>query len=261
MRVWRFFLSGYSSPFTNMAVDRAMIDIHRKDNIPVFRIYGWSPHSFSTGYSQKIEEVLDITACVRDGVPFVRRHTGGGIIFHGDEVTYSLVCSSEDIGSPATVKDGYKTICSFILNAYRHYGLSPAFAVESGQINREKSTLCFASFEDYDILSNGKKIGGNAQKRTKNVIMQHGSIPLTLDYAPVLKYVKEKVSFQKTTAVGMEIGREIGFEEFADVLKDSFVKTFGVRIEERDLTTEEQEIVEIYERQLIQENNYLIGNR
>jgi len=263
MSVWRFIFSGFLHPITNMAIDRALIDIYKVSGIPVFRIYGWRPYGFSTGYGQKIEDVLDIPSCIRDGIPFVKRPTGGGIIFHGDEVTYSLVCSEKDIGAPATVKDGYKIICSFILAAYRYYGATPVFAIESGQLKKERSTLCFASFEDYDILIKGKKIGGNAQKRIRDIIMQHGSLPLSLDYEVVLKYVKERVSLSRdrTTSVSEVAGRNIGFDEFAEVLKNSFINTFGVKLEEKDLTEEEMEIAGAYERQLLQEKDCLIRNR
>jgi len=263
MKIWRFIYSGFFHPVNNMAIDRALIDMYRVSGIPVFRIYGWRPYGFSTGYSQKMEDVLDVPSCIRDGIPFVKRPTGGGIIFHGDEVTYSLVCSEKDIGFPPTVKDGYKIICSFILTAYRYYGAMPVFAIESGQLKKGRSTLCFASFEDYDILINGKKIGGNAQKRIKDIIMQHGSIPLSLNYEPVLKYVKEKVtlSSERTTSVSEVVGRKIGFDEFADVLKESFINTFGVKLEGKDLTEEEREIADFYEQQLLQEKDCLIRNR
>ncbi|MCX8082375.1 MAG: lipoate--protein ligase family protein [bacterium] len=260
MNVWRFIYSGYSNPFNNMAMDMAMVDIYQRERVPIFRIYGWCPYSFSVGYSQKMNEVLDITACIKDGISFVRRPTGGGIIYHGNEVTYSVVLSSEDIGMPSTVKGCYKKICAFIFNAYCHYGLRPIFAIDSGQIKKEKSTLCFASFEDYDILINGKKIGGNAQKRHKGIIMQHGSIPLSLNYTPVLKYLKEKVylSSQRTTDLITETGKEVSFDEFRDILKISFIETFGVQLKEGSLTSEEEKIVKAYEEQLIQEKNNVI---
>jgi len=260
MKEWRFIYSGHNNPFTNMAVDMAMVDIYKMNRVPLFRIYGWEPYSFSIGYFQKALEVLDISACVRDGIPFVRRPTGGGIIYHGDEVTYSIVCSSGDIGSPATVKDGYKILCSFILEAYHQYGLSPAFAIDTGKARIEKTTLCFASFQDYDILINGKKIGGNAQKRHKDIIMQHGSIPLTLDYTSVLKYVRENIEFSsnKTTDVRTEVGRPIDFDGFAGVLKDCFIRIFGIKLRESFLTPEEKKIVNAYEAKLIQEKNRIV---
>jgi len=252
VNIWRFINSGFCHPIRNMAIDTALIEIYKKDGIPVFRIYGWKPYGFSIGYSQNIKDVIDIPSCIRDGIVFVKRPTGGGIIFHGDEVTYAIVCSDKDIGSPSTVKEGYKIICSFIIEAYRRYMLNPVFAIDSGQLKKEKSSLCFSSFEDYDIIINRKKIGGNAQKRIKNVIMQHGSIPLSLNYQPVLKYVKEKISVfdQNATSLSQETGKKIGFDEFAEVLKKSFIDTFDAQLIEKNLTVEEEKIVDNIEKKL-----------
>lgn len=250
MTVWRFLDSGHLPPATNMAIDEALIEIYASERRPVFRIYGWSPPGFSIGCSQNARAVLDVQACERDGIPVVKRATGGGIIFHCREVTYSVVCSEADIGSPLTVKDGYKTICSFLLESYRRYGLNPCFAVDCNGGNKVRSTFCFSSFEDYDILIDGRKIGGNAQKWRKKIILQHGSIPLDTDFPPVLKYVKEPVhtAVEKTTSMKQAAGREVTFEEFAGVMRESFCSVFSAQIEKKDLTSEEEKIVSKYEQ-------------
>jgi len=249
-QVWRFIESGHLPPATNMAVDEALIEIYRNTGEPTFRIYGWSPCGFSLGYSQKAEAVLDIEACRRDGIPVVNRITGGGIIFHCTEVTYSIVCSEKDIGSPLTVKDGYRIICSFLLESYRRYGLDPCFSIDCSGGNKAHSTFCFSSFEDYDILIGGRKIGGNAQKRIKKIILQHGSVPLKTDFPSVLRYVREPVSssIEKTASLEEVVGREVKFEEFADVMQKSFCSAFSARLEEKGLTEQEKEIVNAYEK-------------
>lgn len=248
MKTWRFIDSGHLHPAMNMAIDEALIEIYRNTGVPAFRIYGWQPHGFSVGYSQDADAVLDTALCRKDNIPYVRRATGGGIIFHGSEATYSLVCSEEDIGSPPTVKDGYKIICSFLLESYRRCGLDPAFSVDCGSGSKNRSTFCFASFEDYDILVGGKKIGGNAQKRLKKIILQHGSIPLELDLPHVLKYVREPLSLfsQKSTSLKEAAGRDVTFEEFSAVMKDSFRSVFSAEFNEKGLTDEERKLAESY---------------
>jgi lipoate-protein ligase A len=64
---------------------------------------------------------------------------------------------------------------------YRKLGLEPYYAVESASgpsSPGESSPFCFAGRETYDITIGKRKIGGNAQRRLKNVIFQHGSIPV-----------------------------------------------------------------------------------
>jgi lipoate-protein ligase A len=81
-------LSGYE----NMAVDEYLIRLHESAGAPLFRVYGWGTPAISLGRYQK-PDCLDLEACARDGIEVVRRITGGGAIFHDDEVTYSFVCS------------------------------------------------------------------------------------------------------------------------------------------------------------------------
>jgi len=250
MTIWRFLDSGYMHPCANMAIDEALIEIYEFARMPVFRIYGWSPPGFSIGCSQNAEAVLDVPACERDGIPIVKRATGGGIIYHCREVTYSVVCSEQDIGTPITVKEGYKTICSFLLESYRRCGLDPCFAIDCRAGNKIRSSFCFSSFEDYDILIGGRKIGGNAQKWRRKIILQHGSIPLDMEFPPVLKYVKEPVSsaVNKTTSLKQSLGRDIAFGEFAGIMRDSFCSVFSAALEKQDLSESEKQIVKKYEQ-------------
>ncbi len=214
---WRFIYSGFCPADFNMAVDETLFESCRKTGIPAFRIYGWRPHAFSIGCSQKRSEVLFEEKCIQDNIPIVERLTGGGIIFHGDEVTYSIACSQREIGEIRSVKGGYKLLCSFLLNAYREYGLEPLFAIDLPNRSRDKSSFCFSSFEDYDIVVKGRKIGGNAQKRRRQDILQHGSIPLSLNYAKVRLYVREPIHFanERSTSLKDLLENDISFEDFA----------------------------------------------
>jgi len=242
MKKWRFIFSGHQPPPLNMAIDETLLDLYLLSPDPILRIYGWKPHGFSLGCSQQAELVLHAEKCRKDGIPLVKRATGGGIIFHGNEVTYSLVCSEEDIGSPPSVKDAYRVICSFLIESYNRFGLQPCFAIDSPDGRQKiKSSFCFSSFEDYDILVRGKKIGGNAQKRKKKIILQHGSVPLSLSMAGIRRYVKEPLFSAEKNSISLEeaAGKKVPFEEFAAVMKESFISSFGASLEKKPFSQEE----------------------
>ncbi|HOV22133.1 MAG TPA: lipoate--protein ligase family protein [bacterium] len=225
----RYIFSSFSSPYENMAIDESLFISYFDKKVPTFRIYGWRPYSFSIGYSQKAKEILNLEKCKKDNIGIVRRITGGSMIFHADEVTYSIVCSESDIGNPASIKASYKILTSFILRAYEKLGLFPKYAIEFSDIIKEKSSFCFMSQEDYDIIIKGKKIGGNAQKRKKDVILIHGSIPLGDDYKIAQKYTKEnllKLNI-RSSCLSEVLERKIDFFEFSEILKESFKEIFG----------------------------------
>lgn len=178
---WRLIDTGPLSGPENMAVDEALLRCFSPESPPVLRLYGWNPPALSLGRFQKAGDVLDPARCAAARVPVVRRITGGGAIFHADEVTYSLVCSPHQIPPARSIKDSFRVLTMFLLVMYRQVGLAAGYAVDcAGSEARlgERTSFCFAGRETFDIIVNGKKIGGNAQRRLKNVIFQHGSIPL-----------------------------------------------------------------------------------
>jgi lipoate-protein ligase A len=108
---------------------------------------------------------------------------GGGIL-HGQELTYSIVCRQEDLGTK-DVKTSFELLCQFLIRFYKELGLEAEFAVKSGIPDErlgQKTAFCFAGKEEYDLLIKGRKMGGNAQRRFKDVIFQHGSIPIILNW-------------------------------------------------------------------------------
>src|SRR6476660_2781306 len=73
----------------NMAIDEALLE---SAAVPSIRFYGWQFPALSFGYFGRFFDVASY-ACERD---LVRRWTGGGIVFHGDDLTYSIVLPSSD---------------------------------------------------------------------------------------------------------------------------------------------------------------------
>ncbi|HBA72165.1 MAG: lipoate--protein ligase [Geobacteraceae bacterium GWC2_55_20] len=178
---WRLIDTGTLSGPENMALDEALLCAFDQYSKPILRLYGWHPAAISLGRFQKAREVLDTGRCLADGTTIVRRITGGGVIYHADELTYSIICSPEQIPETNSIKDSFRVLTGFLLRFYRDLGLDASYAVDgnnSGEKLGERTPFCFAGKETYDILVNGRKIGGNAQRRLKRIIFQHGSIPI-----------------------------------------------------------------------------------
>lgn len=243
MDTWRLINTGYNDAYTNMAIDEAIFREYSFGRTsPVLRIYGWQPAAFSLGYFQDAQKVLDLAKCRQDNVLFVRRITGGSAIFHHRELTYSLVCAQEEFNLQESVLNSFKIITGFIINTYKKLGLNPEFA----GTKIETSPFCFASQEKYDILIEGRKIGGNAQKRRKHIIFQHGSIPLKSDLQKAISYLKEKPKGLGKEVCSLEeaLKREITFNELGDVLVDSFSRIFGFDLVKDGMSPEEEQLAE-----------------
>ena len=181
-RSWRLIDTGPLDGLANMSVDEALLNcFDPQRSAPVLRLYGWEPPTLSFGRFQKREEVLDIGKCAAAGVEVVRRITGGGVIYHTAELTYAIVCAPHHIPPAASIKESFRILTEFLIRFYRRLGLTACYAADrpsDGARLGERTAFCFAGRESYDILVGDRKIGGNAQRRQKNVIFQHGSIPL-----------------------------------------------------------------------------------
>ena len=242
---WRLIDTGLCSGMENMATDEALL--HHFNPVlsrPVLRLYGWNPPAISIGRFQKVADI-DIMRTSDDRLSIVRRITGGGAIFHADELTYSIICSSNDIPNASSVKKSFKSLTSFLLNFYRTLGLNASYAVDEqlpeGSRLGERTALCYAGRESYDLLVNGCKIGGNAQRRLKNIIFQHGSIPISGHLSEALLYIGKGSQHPCSSATSLEEeGVSISVEKLKKILVSCFEIQMGIRLEPDSLNHQEQ---------------------
>jgi len=238
MKTFKLIRSHPATAVYNMELDNLIFDQYLQDKVPVLRIYSWQKPSFTYGLSQNPEDEIDLRRCLDDDIGIAKRITGGGILFHDNEITYSFACDKLDVGEPSEVFVSYREICTFLINFYKELKLPACFALESKDFmnRRAPSNLCSASCEKYDIVINGKKIGGNAQKRRRSAIFQHGSIPLSFDWNIINRYIKQspKDLPSHVTALSDELincPKKILLE---DMLINAFARTFNVNFIEED---------------------------
>ena len=153
------------SAAVNMAIDEALLETA---SAPIIRFYGWQRPSLSFGYFGRFADVAQEQA-QRD---IVRRWTGGGIVYHGSDLTYSIIL-------PAAVASRFRS--SRNVYAEVHGAIVHALAAESSvalasSAAPKVSEACFANAVESDVISNGKKIAGAAQRRTRAGLLHQGSI-------------------------------------------------------------------------------------
>ncbi len=241
---WRLIKTGSLPGPENMAIDESLLSCFDPESSqPLLRLYGWSPPAFSHGRFQNPSEILDLDRCRKAGVPVVRRITGGGVIYHSQELTYSLVSPVTFITPARSVKDTFFHLTSFLITFYRKLGLAPSYAADYHGRSRPlgiRTPLCFDGIESCDILLDGKKIGGNAQRRLKELVFQHGSIPLksmTDESTPYLREDSAELA-SKTTSLG-QTGVTLSSESLMELLENSFAEQFNISFTETPLTENE----------------------
>jgi lipoate-protein ligase A len=242
---WRLILDDKYDGYYNMAVDEAILLNYFQKKVPTLRIYSWQAPFISLGYHQTADCVLTF----KKNIPFVRRITGGSAILHYKELTYSITCSLADLNLPYKVKDCYRTLNSFLIKFYAQLGLEAKFA---GEVNYspydkaeplslgEYSNFCYACRQYFDVVIGNKKIGGNAQRRKKNIIFQQGSIPQEIDFALVRTVVRGVVNLEtKATSLNEILNIETDFYDLGRILMNSFRHNFGINLIREELSKEE----------------------
>lgn len=240
---WRLIDTGPLDGPANMALDEALLEnFDPSQSLPVLRLYGWEPPALSVGRYQDAGDALDLELCAAAGVPVVRRMTGGGIIYHAAELTYSLVCAPWHIGEGYGVKEGFRKLCGFLLGTYQRLGLDAAFAVDrngAGVPLGVRTAYCFAGKEEFDVLVNGQKIGGNAQRRLRDAILQHGSIPLQSRVGEGLRFLKHPAPDAEKSVSLEQLGVRPELDELKGMLVEAFEEQLGVRLQSVAPTAEE----------------------
>ena len=158
----------------NMAIDEALLELA---TIPTIRFYGWRSPALSFGYFGKFSDVA-IYAHERD---LVRRWTGGGIVFHGDDLTYSIVIPASDPVFSESSIGLYEKIHRALAEALNGIGqrtelLGSACSADRTAQHDVPANNCFANPVRADVMIDGRKIAGAAQRRTRRGLLQQGSI-------------------------------------------------------------------------------------
>ena len=158
----------------NMAVDEVLLDAAVRRQTACWRFYTWSEPTLSLGYFQDYNDRWAHDASGR--CPVVRRLTGGGAILHDAELTYSVVLPS---GHPlAAHRDRlYRTVHGCLIEALARLGVGASTCGDTARTGREP-LLCFQRRSPGDVLLNGVKIAGSAQRRKDGAVLQHGSLLL-----------------------------------------------------------------------------------
>ena len=162
----------------NMAIDEALLEYA---TVPSIRFYRWHSPALSFGYFGKFAHV----ACYASERDLVRRWTGGGIVFHGDDLTYSIVIPANDNAfsesSMSIYEKVHRVLCDAVgANGKRAVvagGGNPGGAADTIRIAFSAGGYnCFANPVRADVIVDGRKIAGAAQRRTCRGLLQQGSI-------------------------------------------------------------------------------------
>ena len=232
----RFIPYNRYDPLLNMALDQLLLD----GSDFVLRFYGWSQPTLSLGKSQKVIDDLDLDFAQKKGLAIVRRATGGQTVLHDQELTYSVVGSTPPF--PRGVIESYKMIAIPLRTALISLGAKVELAGINSSEKPKKfkptSSHCFLEPSAHEIMVEGKKLIGSAQKRSRGRLLQHGSIPVNINRKLWGKIWPDDDG-NRYISLSEALSRKIEVEELFDPLKMAFSESFGLELVEQDFSPEE----------------------
>ena len=167
--IWHVLHSGAGGAAENMAMDQALLENALKLGIPTLRFYGWTESAATFGYFQKYAVVEKITLLW----PLVRRPTGGGLVPHDADWTYSLAFPPPNEWYALKAVESYERAHEWIRRAFQKLGVETELAAFCRDCGPGQ---CFEGWEKFDVLWQSRKIAGAAQRRTRDGLLIQGSV-------------------------------------------------------------------------------------
>lgn len=246
---WLLYLDKKPMPGSwNMSVDEFLFSRTEGTGRTFLRFYSWVRPTASLGYSQRYDRVVNEKYCRDHGIDIVRRMTGGKLVLHHKEITYSVASSDTSVFT-SRLKDSYRKISMGLMRGLDKMGARSYLADSPPKEYVRGSLPCFSYPARDEVEVDGLKVIGSAQKRIGDRFIQHGSIPID-EETDVLKKISllQKGEDVRMISLSRILGRTVGFEEAADYFCRGLSEFFGVDLVPAVFSGEETEAVTAIEK-------------
>ena len=178
----------FPTPAENLACDEALLDFfEERGGSGGLRF--WEPQNYFVvvGYGNQVEKEVDVAACEAEGIPILRRCSGGGTVLQGPGcLNYSLVARIEENGRLSSITSANR----FIMDRNRE-----AITTEiRGRMPETRAEICgctdLALVTRHSSLVTSHKFSGNAQRRKKNYVLFHGTFLLNFDMPLIARFLR-----------------------------------------------------------------------
>ncbi len=201
-----FYRGGRAPGPLNMAKDEYLMEASKGGGIHL-RLYDWCCPTVTVGFSQPVSKALDLVYLEREGIPFVRRITGGKAVLHHNEITYAVASREPLFFSNPSPYYPYLLVSEALSLFLEGLGLDVKLANNRyGEFSRQE-VACFSFPGRWEIKVKGRKLVSGAMKKKRDVFLIHGTIPIN--------YIREKIARATRTPLAL---LEESFYSLAEVL-------------------------------------------
>jgi lipoate-protein ligase A len=227
---WNILETKAASAEANMLLDAKLLE--NLEGRPILHLYEWEKPSATFGYFIKPEELMDLEEVKKKGLDLARRPTGGGVVFHLWDLAFSVLVPAKSKLFSTNTLDNYNLVNQVVKGVVKEFiGEEIELIPEDVPFQDQICTrFCMARPTKYDVMLQGKKIAGAAQRRTKDGFLHQGTIallrpdPELLEAVLPVKAVRE--AMVQTTFALFSDPKELkeGRRELCEQLKSEFIK-------------------------------------
>ena len=208
---WRSIPRSKNDPHLAMALEEVLLKKVSKTKTPTIRFWEWKDKAVTIGRSQKTSNEVDLEFCKEENIKVIRRPSGGGAMYHapGDEIVYSIIAPKNYFPDDITLI--YRKICSRLADILSGINIDAEFV------------------EPNSIFVSDRKISGNAQKVTKDAVLQHGTLLYSPDEDTMFSTLKRSdsndryIASDMNSVIGISDLTDISFHQFYRKIKNGLL--------------------------------------
>ena len=195
---WKFIDTGKRSAASNMELDAALLLDLEDEKEAILHLYDWETDAATYGHFIDPENFLNMEGVKKNNLDLAKRPTGGGIVFHNCDLAFSVLMPATLPWFSPNPLDNYAFVNNRVIWAVEQMIQIPAKLLpeEPPPLDEYCRSFCMAKPTKYDVMIQGKKIGGAAQRKTRHGFLHQGSI--SIGFLP-------ETYFQEVLASGTQV--------------------------------------------------------
>lgn len=173
--------TGLQSAQENMSIDEKFLSSITKNKESILHFYDWEAFSITYGHFINIKKFFNLEEINKAQIQLAKRPTGGGIVFHHCDFAFSFLIPLESQSlSKEDILSNYAAINKIVVKAFCNaFGKNILLSKEDIDVSKTFARyFCMAQPTKYDLMFEGKKIGGAAQRKVSGGFLHQGSILL-----------------------------------------------------------------------------------
>ncbi len=178
---WQIFETEASSAEAIMSLDSELLKNLGEAQRPILHLYEWQRESATYGHFVKPERFLNLHEVQQRGLDLARRPTGGGILFHLWDLAFSVLIPAKSSLFSINTFDNYRLVNDVVKEVVSQFlGKKEVLLVQKEErlYDGEALSFCMAHPTRYDVVLNGKKVAGAAQRKTRGGFLHQGTVAL-----------------------------------------------------------------------------------